>query len=699
MNLNDALNLHLRLTEKQKNILERSGFKTARDLLWHFPARYEEFMAPKAIADIIEGDEAAISGQVISSKTLKTWRRKMPMAETTISDGTGTMKIIWFNQPYMANILVPEKIYSFSGKVRRSKNGLHMTNPNYTDSPLQLSAASDKNALTSIYPESRGLHSKWFQFTIKKILRALPTDLADPIPADILKNYRLPNLRTALLVIHQPKDKRAAEASRKRFAFEEIFLIQLDRRRKRIERDKLEANAININEQKIKEFRNSLPYALTSAQERATAAIFKDMGLFKPMSRLLEGDVGSGKTAVAALAAYAVSISGKQTAYMAPTEVLARQLYQEFIERFRPFRLPVALATSAEFRKFPSKAYPEKDTHISKNQLLKWVAGGQIPILVGTHALIQDKVKFKNLALTIIDEQHRFGVNQRAKLAQKSIPHLLSMTATPIPRTLALTIYGDLDLTLLDEMPPGRKKVITVIVPPTQRARAYEQMRAEILRGRQAFVVCPRIEESSKSRAKIPLEVKSVKEEYKKLSEKIFSEFEVGMLHGKMLPKEKEKIMDEFRENKIKILVATSVIEVGVNVPNATIIMIEGAERFGLAQLHQLRGRVLRSTHQPYCFIFTESATQKTLARLNALTQAGTGFELAEYDLRFRGAGELSGSKQWGISDVGMEALKNIKMVEAARLEAQKLLQKDFELKNYPLLKSLVPRFENLHFE
>lgn len=692
---------YLRLTSRQKFLLERAGFKTARDLLWHFPSRYEEFRGSKAIADLMPGDEAMITGRVIDSKIQKTWRKKIAIAETKVSDGAGTLRVVWFNQPYMANILAPEKEYSFSGKIQRNKKGLYMANPDYREGAfIPEEGGAKNNQPIPIYPETRSLHSKWFQFAIQKILAKLDKESAlDPLPKEILSRYHLPSLKTALLAIHQPKDKKMAEAARKRFSFEEIFLIQLDRQRKRIERDNLRAGTIEMPREKIKEFLDSLPYALTSAQGRAINAIMADINRPRPMSRLLEGDVGSGKTIVAAAASYAAAGSGKQVAYMAPTEVLARQHYQEFIERFKRFRLPVALATSAEFRKFPSKAYPGKDTHIAKNQLLRWIASGEIPLLIGTHALVQDRVKFKNLGLVIIDEQHRFGVAQRAKLAQKSVPHLLSMTATPIPRTLALTIYGDLDLTLLDEMPPGRKKVITIIVPPDQRNRAYEQMRSEIKSGRQAYVVCPRIEESSDSNSFFALEMKSVKAEHKKLREKIFPEFRVEMLHGKILPKEKEKIMNEFREGKINVLVATSVIEVGVNVPNATIIMIEGAERFGLAQLHQLRGRVLRSTHQPYCFIFTDSPTQKTLARLNALTQAKNGFELAEYDLQFRGPGELSGARQWGVSDIGMEALKNIKMVEAARTEAQALLQKDFWLAGYPLLKNMVPKFENLHFE
>ena len=698
MNLNDSLTNYLHLTARQEMTLERAGFKTVRDMLWHFPMRYESFKQLKAVADLSAGDEAQITGRVTKSKVQKTWRRKMPIAETLVSDGTGTLRITWFNQPYMAKVLDPAKTYSFSGKIAQNKNGLYLANPEYREGEAK-DTGSRPDAPYPVYPSVRGVHSRWFQFAIKKILEKLPAELTDPIPKEILKRYHLPSLKTALLAIHRPKEKRMAEASQKRFAFEEIFLIQLDRQKKRMERDGLAGKAIKINKAEIADFVSSLPFKLTSAQKMASGAILDDLARAKPMSRLLEGDVGSGKTAVATISSYAAALNQKQVAYMAPTEVLARQHYQEFIERFKNRGLKIGLATSSEFRKFPSKAFPQKDAHMAKNQLLRWVESGEISMLIGTHALIQDRVKFKDLALIIIDEQHRFGVNQRARLSQKSAPHLLSMTATPIPRTLALTIYGDLDLTLLDEMPPGRKKVITVIVPPSQRQRAYEQMRSEIKNGRQAYVVCPRIEENSVSNSRMSLEMKSVKAEHKKLSENVFPELNVGVLHGKMTAREKEKVMKEFRENKIQILVATSVIEVGINVPNATIIMIEGAERFGLAQLHQLRGRVLRSTHQPYCFVFTESPSPKTLSRLKALTQAKNGFELAEYDLRFRGPGELSGARQWGISDIGMEALKNIKMVEAARTEARELLQKDLELVGFPLLKSRIPEIQNLHFE
>jgi ATP-dependent DNA helicase RecG len=426
------------------------------------------------------------------------------------------------------------------------------------------------------------------------------------------------------------------------------------------------------------------------------------------MMRLLEGDVGSGKTAVAAASAWAVvmtrpknqTVGSLQVAYMAPTEILATQHFESFIQYFIGSGIQIALITGSGCRKFPSKVNPRHWTTISRAQLLTWVANGEIPIVIGTHALIQKTVQFKHLAYAIVDEQHRFGTAQRQKLVSKNkvAPHLLSMTATPIPRTLALTMFGDLDLTVLDEMPAGRKKVITEIVPVTERASTYEKIRAELRSGRQAYVICPRIDEPDPDK-ELAVQAKSVKAEAKRVQEKIFPEFCVGVLHGNMTPKEKDSAMKAFEQHKTHILCATSVVEVGVNVPNATVIIIEGAERFGLSQLHQLRGRVIRSTHQPYCYVFTESKTPTTLKRLRALTQAKNGFELAEYDLKFRGAGELGGSKQWGISDIAMEALKNIKMVEAARTEAARIISEDPSLSYYPLLHEKLSGRKELHFE
>jgi len=428
------------------------------------------------------------------------------------------------------------------------------------------------------------------------------------------------------------------------------------------------------------------------------------------MARLLEGDVGSGKTAVAAVTAYATAttrpknekVGTLQVAYMAPTEILAKQHFESFISYFRHFPIPIALITGSGCRKFPSKVNPAGWTDISRTQLLKWVANGEIPILIGTHALIQKSVRFKHLAYVIIDEQHRFGTAQRKKLTQKEkiVPHLLSMTATPIPRTLALTIYGDLDLTLLDQMPSGRKTVITQVVTKDTRNDMYEKIRTELRAGRQAYIICPRIDEPDPTK-ELAVLARSVKEEAKRLKKSVFPEYEIGILHSKLIDKEKEKVMSEFVSGKIKILCATSVVEVGVSVENATVIVIEGAERFGLAQLHQLRGRVIRGTHQAYCFLYAESAGEKTVARLRAIVDAKNGFELAEKDLQLRGAGDLYGKKQWGISDVGMEALQNLKMVEAARAESVKLIEQNETLSNFPHLSEELDlrKQKEIHFE
>ena len=463
------------------------------------------------------------------------------------------------------------------------------------------------------------------------------------------------------------------------------------------------------------------------------------------MSRLIEGDVGSGKTFVAATVAYAViknttgtsrygDFGNLQVAYMAPTEVLATQLFENFIGYFEHTGISVALMTGSGCRKYPSKSARWENgsqvktwTTISKSQLLKWIKNGEIPIVIGTHALISKTVEFKDLGLVIIDEQHRFGTNQRMKLVKKHghAPHYLSMTATPIPRTLALTIYGDLDLSIIDEMPLGRKKVITEIVPENKRGDSYEKIKKELEAGRQLYVICPKIGEefgqsvsgsiteavepsTSKNLSRDLLradgntlsELRTVNDEARRLKKDIFQNYNIDIMHSKMTKEKKEKVMKDFAEKKIDILVSTSVIEVGVNVPNATVIIIEGSERFGLAQLHQLRGRVIRSNYQSYCYLFADAKSNKTIDRLKALTKATNGFELAELDLQLRGAGLLSGDKQWGITDLGMEAIKNIKMVEAARTEAIRIVESDIDLKSSPLLsKTLLEKNLKLHFE
>ncbi|MBU1730021.1 ATP-dependent DNA helicase RecG [Patescibacteria group bacterium] len=719
-----------RLLPMQKKALERLGIKTIEDLLFHFPVRYSDISKIYKICDLVEDQLATVYGRIGKIKIRKSFRTKIPMAEAIIEDSTGKLKIIWFHQAYIAKMVHEGSLVGLQGKIsgsKTSKAGLYMSNPEIEKTKdLPIDANNTLFTKTSeifgmpIYPESRGITSRWFYHTIQKIFTSGALDkITDSIPEDILKKYNLPSLKTALIWIHSPKKESDARVARKRFAFEEIFYIQLSRQQSKKEYNKRASFCIDIDKNKLEQFITRFSFELTESQQQAISIITSDMSKDKPMLRLLEGDVGSGKTAVAATVSFAIISSRKknaqyenlQVAYMAPTEVLAKQLFESFAQYFAHLPIQIGLVTGTGCKKFPSKIITDSKkttTSISRAQLLKWVANGETNILIGTHSLIQKIVTFKNLACVIVDEQHRFGTEQRAKLAQKSevSPHFLSMTATPIPRTLALTIYGDLDLTLLDKMPLGRKPVITEIVLPNAREEIYKKIHKELERGKQVYIICPRIDEPDPDKEQALL-VKSVKEEAERLKRNVFQKYTIGILHGKMPPRSitpsiesKESIMRAFANHEIDILVATSMIEVGINIPNATIIVIEGAERFGLAQLHQLRGRVLRSTDQAYCYIFADTKTEKTSARLKALKTAKNGFELAELDLMLRGAGELVGKKQWGISDIGMEAIKNIKMVEAAQTEAKKIIEKDSDLKKYPFLKKQAKKFTiPLHFE
>ncbi len=728
-----------RLDANQKKALKKLGLFSISDLLFHFPVRYSDMSEIKKISDLVPGDIATVYGKISKLKTKKGFRTKMPMAEGVIEDITGKINITWFNQAYLAKMIKNDDTVKLTGRIAKGKNGIYLANPEFEKAPdmpidrhdslfsAKEGRASRGAGLTyPIYPETKGISSKWFYHAIEKILKEKTLDsITDYVPGEILKKYHLPTLRTALIWIHKPKNLKDAESARKRFAFEEVFCIQLERQHDRHEYRKNKSFQIKPSQKEVVLFLERFPFEPTNSQKKSIATILEDMGKNFPMSRLLEGDVGSGKTAVAATASYAVvntrpakdgpspdrkgpsfaTFGNLQVAYMAPTEILAAQHFESFIKYFKHMPINIGLITGSGCRKFPSKVNPEGWTDISRAQLLKWVANGEMPILIGTHALIQKSVNFKNLALCVIDEQHRFGTSQRRKLVRKdtkgntSAPHLLSMTATPIPRTLALTIYGDLDLSLLEEMPAGRKEIITEIITPDKRDQTYEEVRKELQTGRQLFVICPRIFEADPEK-ELAINVKSAVEEAKRLKKEVFKEYEIGVLHSKMSKDKKEEVMQDFAEGRIHILCATSVVEVGVNVPNATIIIIEGAERFGLAQLHQLRGRVIRSTHQAYCYIFADAKTEKTMERLKALKTAKNGFELSELDLGLRGAGELGGTKQWGITDLGMEAIKNIKMVEAARAEAVKLIETDPELKNYPLLKAKVKeKAGEFHFE
>ena len=706
-----------RLTPLQKTGLAKLGVETVGELIRYFPARYSSIADARTIKDLTPGEHTVVYGRVVSANTKKGWKSKIPMTEAVIEDGTGRLKAIWFHQAYIAKKLTPDAMVKLSGKIDERNGSLYIANPEFEmvttssiDEGNSLFAGDTPASLYPVYPETKGITSKFLYHHIQKVfsLGVLDT-LEDSIPEEILTRYHLPTLKTALVWIHTPKREQDAQSARKRFAFEEVFMIQLARMKERALFKAHEAFTIDPDKDNLKRFIARFPFTPTDGQMRALNDILADFKKGTPMARLLEGDVGSGKTFVAAVAAYGVVTSAPkdnkfgnlQVAYMAPTEILAEQHFKSFIEYFKDMPIEIGLITGSGAKKFPSKVDPSGATKISKAQLMKWSSEGKLPILIGTHALIQKSVAFKNLALAIVDEQHRFGTTQRGKLTKKDniLPHFLSMTATPIPRTLALTIYGNLDLTLLDEVPVGRLPVQTELITKSNRKKMEEEIRAQINEGRQAFVICPRIDEPDPAK-EMALNAKSVTEEAKRLQEKVFPEFSIEILHGKMKPVEKEKIMARFTKGDIQILVATSVVEVGVNVPNATTIVIEGAERFGLASLHQLRGRVMRSSHQPYCYLFTESTSEVSIKRLRALVSAKSGFKLAELDLELRGSGELGGGKQWGITDIGMEAIKNLKMVEAARTEAQNLLTNDPTLAHHPRLLTLInSKHKGTHWE
>jgi ATP-dependent DNA helicase RecG len=773
MKSTDLLTAHFRVDIPHQKALKKLGIATVSDLLMYLPARYEDVSDIQSVGGLQKDQEAIVFGQLSGLKLRKAWKSKRPIAEGYIEDGSAKIKIMWFNQPYLAKMYSDGMFVKLVGKVTGSEGKLYIANPEVEkldalpidrhDSIFKGTDADMDETIYPVYRETKGVTSKWFYHTALKCFEAgVLETMIDPIPADILAKYKLPVLKTALVWIHSPKKAEHAQSARKRFAFEEVFYIQTQ---KAIDRALVSAAStyqVNTDPKHLKQFTERFPFDLTAAQKTSIDSIIDSFTKNHAMSRLLEGDVGSGKTAVAATTAYAVATSrppegrkaqsnlseenksayleensrrgesskggvslyddrtagaperrsfpkladlefgNLQVAYMAPTEILAKQHFESFIEYFKHLPINIGLITGSGCQKFPSKSNPNKPTPISRAQLLKWVKNGEVPILIGTHALIYKSVEFKHLAYVIIDEQHRFGTNQRKQLAKKDarMPHLLSMTATPIPRTLALTIYGDLDITLLDQMPAGRKPIITEIIGPGQSAKMYGHVRSELQSGRQAYVICPRIEEPDPDK-QTALQLKSVIAEAKRLGDTEFRDYTIGVMHGKMTPADKDKVMKEFSEHKLDILVATSVVEVGVNVPNATNIIIEGAERFGLSQLHQLRGRVVRGTHQPYCFAVTDSKSDKTKERLKALVTAKNGFELAEHDLNFRGSGELYGQKQSGLSDLGMEAIKNLKLVEAARTEAQHLVAAHPHIaKDFPLIAERVAKLgESLHME
>ncbi len=707
--------------EKLKNVgprnvarLYKLGIKTVKDLLWHFPVRYEDYSRIVSISGIEPGQKVNIQGEVLKMNNRMIFPKRMSITNALIGDETGAVKVVWFNQPFIANTLKEGTLVSLAGKANLDKHGLYISSPTYekiNDIEFKNYNLTHTGGLIPVYPETEGVTSKYLRFLVKPILNDM--DIPDPLPPEVIDKYKLLSLKEALHKIHYPLGEGEAQAAKERLAFDDLLLFQLKAFLERRKLNQLKSVQVKFDQELIKNFISSLPFELTGDQKVAAWEILKDLQKSYPMNRLMEGDVGSGKTVVALIGAVQVAKSGFQAVFMAPTEVLAHQHFKTMSDLLEN-RVNIGLLTGSE-AKFNDKV-------IEKSDLKKKIAAGEVDIVIGTHAVIQKGVRFKNLAFVIIDEQHRFGVSQRAALIKNSeskfVPHLLSMTATPIPRTLALTIYGDLDISIIKEKPKNRQKIITKVISPNQRKSAYKFIRDEVVAGRQVFVVCPRIETAEPEIKEVALrrqalqgkpvsqmklvwaEVKAVEEEYKKLSEEIFPDLKVAMLHGKMKPKEKNEVMDKFKEKKYGILVSTSVVEVGVDISNATIMMIENSERFGLAQLHQFRGRVGRGEHQSYCLLFTSSAEKNINQRLRALAECDDGFLLAEKDMAIRGPGEFFGVKQSGLPDLAMASLANVELIKKARLEARLLLKEDSNLTANPLLKERLEKFQRLtHFE
>lgn len=685
--------------EKQSKKLKKIKIYTLGDLLFYFPEHYEDFSKISNIQDLKINENSVIKGKVIDISEERSFRKRMSILTILLSDESSSIEVIFFNQGFLKQNIKKGDELIIAGKLRFKGRSLYF-------SPT-IFEKTNKDELTHlgqimpVYKETRGLSSKYIRFILKPLVYSFKDKLPETLPKEIIKENDLMSFKDAFEQIHFPKTMEQAKKAKERFVFEQLFFISLFSLKKKYEIKNEKAQKIEIKKDVIQRLKDSLPYKLTSAQNKVIEQTLSDLNIPHPMNRLLQGDVGSGKTVVASTIALNCIKNKTQVVFMAPTEILAKQHFKTIFDILKRFNVNVGLLTGKEDKYYSYKL--KNDTiEISRQKLLEKCKEGEIDVLIGTQALIvkkdknnKPKVLFQNLGLVIIDEQHRFGVKQRKELCLENndkIPHLLSMTATPIPRSLALTIWGDLDLSIIDKMPKGRKEIKTSIILPIERERTYKFIEKELKKENQCFVICPRIEEDESSK----LELKNVKDEYENLKQ-IFPDFKIEMLHGKMKPKEKDEIMKNFKKKKFDILVSTSVIEVGIDIPNATVILIEGADRFGLAQLHQFRGRVGRSDKQSYCFLATDSNSKKTIQRLKAMEGYSSGFKLSEIDLKLRGPGDFFGVKQWGFSDYVMEALKDIDVIEKAGKAAKKILPK---IEKYPMTLKRLESFENkVHIE
>lgn len=653
----------------------RLGLKTAGDLIRYFPRRYEDYSTLTAIKDLQPGDVTIQA--TIERATGRYVRRGMHVTEAIAYDGTGSVRLVWFNQPYRATALKPGQSYYVSGNFGLRNGRFSITSPSIelvSDFPVNTAR------ILPVYRETKGLTSRQIRAALEQVLSDIQA-LPETLPQWVIDDYQLMSRSLAVMGLHFPTSVEHLEAARRRLGFEEVFQLILASLLTKQEFQHEKAPAVPFNEAVARDFVARLPFQPTNAQRKVVWQIYQDMQADQPMNRLVEGDVGSGKTVVAAMAALMVLRApggGHQAAFMAPTELLARQHAETLYKLLEPVGLhgSVGLLVGGL-------------SAARKKQARENIAKGRVRFMVGTNALIQEKVDMHQLELIIIDEQHRFGVDQRKQLVAKAghMPHVLSLTATPIPRSLALTLYGELDISILDVKPPGRQPIITKIVSPNSRTQLNLDIEAELKQGRQMFVVCPLITESS------VLDVNSAEKTYEQFRTKDFKRWRIGLLHGRMKADEKNAIMEQFVSHKLDILVSTTVIEVGVDVPNASVMLIEGAERFGLAQIHQLRGRVGRSGHQGYCYLMMSDSNQPG-QRLRALEQSNDGFKLAELDLQLRGPGAIYGRAQHGQLDLRIAQLSDSRLLADARLAAQQFIDKNEDLLQYTELSRQVSRLQ-----
>ena len=662
---------------KLAGTMSRLGLARVGDLLWHLPARYQDYSNLRTISQLRIGEEVTVRATVHSMFSRRT-RTGRKLTTAKLFDKTGTIQAQFWN-PYIGKYLFPERTYYFSGKIKSVGGRRVLDNPEFeiaSDDPTHTAR------IVPVYPLTEGLSPRVLRKHIRHVVETWADHLPDPLPEDLRQRLGFPRLGQALRQIHFPDNARSLEQARRRLAFEELLVIQLGVLGQHRAWQSKPARPIPLPDEALAPFLHTLPFALTGAQQRALNEIRGDLAHDYPMTRLLQGDVGSGKTVIAAAAMWAAAVNGAQAALMAPTEILAEQHYRKLADLFGGMVNPhtgwpirTALLTGSVLGK-------------KREALLTALAAGEIDILIGTHALIQGGVIFRDLAMVVVDEQHRFGVAQRAALREKGpalnapdspaaglTPHTLVMSATPIPRTLALTIYGDMDVSVIDELPPGRQPIETYWVKPDKRPRIYNFIRKQVGEGRQAFIVYALVNESDRLE-----DVGAAVAEHRRLQTRVFPDLRLGLLHGQMTGKEKDAVMRAFARGDYHVLVSTAVVEVGIDIPNASLMIIENADRFGLSQLHQFRGRVGRGPYQSYCILIAEPKSAAGEERMRAMTRTQDGFELAEIDLRMRGPGEFFGSRQSGLPDLRLARLSDARLLALARQEAQAILDADPDL-------------------